>query len=722
SRTVGFLNGKNCSHTGGTGVIYLKTEFYIESNETIREVSIYDLTAPTPGQHPDYTALAADVLIPATHTSPAKYVSLYKVYNSAGTGNFTNGITWVDMTTSGSPKVLTEDSVFEVGHIYQVNIAVATIGNNVFATNSNTSPNVTAKVNGNTATASKWGEVGKSLQLSYRFPAAENQTVSKVAITGLNAPQHGKKADYTAEVAAESYTLKDTNNVFVKNGISWYDETGGYDMTANDTFIGGHTYVATVYLTPANGYQFAASVTGTINGKSAEVNAKSTLIEVKYTYTLAVNKITKVALEDLSAPATGAFPSYIAINKGDGYKLKNRNDNYYRNGICWSYMDGSDLPTFGYTFEGGKQYQVTIYLTAEAGYEFDVSSGGALNVKATLNGNNVPDILGNKDEIVLIYYFPAATATTGITSITISDVVAPVIGAKPTYTASVYDIGRTAIKTDDDDRFTKNGVTWYNEKTGNAITVGSSTTFEADIPYSVVVSVTAKDGYSFGANVPGTINGKEAKLIASDTYNLYYQYDFPALKAEIVTPPANTEVQTPVQVETTFSDVPENAYFHDPVQWAVANQITNGTSTTTFSPNTTCSQAHILTFLWRAVGSPASEMANPYSNAVVTSNQYFYTPFIWSWEKGLIGNTAHDPNAPCSRSDVVTYLWKLAGKPKAAKASFADVAADAPYAQAVAWAVEQGITNGTSATTFSPNDTCTRGQIVTFLWRYMESK
>ena len=115
-------------------------------------------------------------------------------------------------------------------------------------------------------------------------------------------------------------------------------------------------------------------------------------------------------------------------------------------------------------------------------------------------------------------------------------------------------------------------------------------------------------------------------------------------------------------------------------------------------------------------------MASPYSNPAVTPNQYFYTPFVWSWEKGLIGNTAHDPNAPCSRSDVVTYLWKLAGKPKAAKASFTDVASNAPYAQAVAWAVEQGITNGTSTTTFSPNDTCTRGQIVTFLWRYMESK
>ena len=88
----------------------------------------------------------------------------------------------------------------------------------------------------------------------------------------------------------------------------------------------------------------------------------------------------------------------------------------------------------------------------------------------------------------------------------------------------------------------------------------------------------------------------------------------------------------------------------------------------------------------------------------------------------MVGNTKHDPNAPCSRADVVSYLWKLEGKPAAAKSNFTDVSANAEYADAVAWAVANGITSGTSKTTFSPNDTCTRGQIVSFLYRYVNGK
>lgn len=163
----------------------------------------------------------------------------------------------------------------------------------------------------------------------------------------------------------------------------------------------------------------------------------------------------------------------------------------------------------------------------------------------------------------------------------------------------------------------------------------------------------------------------------------------------------------------------QSDYFYDPVLWAIEKGVTIGTSATTFFPHTTCSQDHILTFLWRAVGSPEPTIASPYSNAAVKSDQYFYKAFVWAWEKGLIGNTAHDPHAPCSRSDVVTYLWKLDGSPKTDYSNFTDVPASAPYAQAVAWAVQNGVTYGTSDTTFSPDATCTRGQIVTFLWRYM---
>lgn len=166
-----------------------------------------------------------------------------------------------------------------------------------------------------------------------------------------------------------------------------------------------------------------------------------------------------------------------------------------------------------------------------------------------------------------------------------------------------------------------------------------------------------------------------------------------------------------------FNDVLETDYYADPVQWAVDGNITSGTSATTFSPNATCSTAQILTFLWRAKGSPepVDGEALPFSD--IKESDYYYKAALWAKENGLISGTTFNGNTPCTRASTMTYMWKLAGSPSASNSSFTDVSSTADYSQAVAWAVEQGITAGTSATAFSPNQTCTRGQIVTFLYR-----
>lgn len=165
----------------------------------------------------------------------------------------------------------------------------------------------------------------------------------------------------------------------------------------------------------------------------------------------------------------------------------------------------------------------------------------------------------------------------------------------------------------------------------------------------------------------------------------------------------------------SFNDVAETDYFFESVKWAVEKGITDGTTDTTFSPAQTCSTAHILTFLWRAVGSPEVSIDNPFGD--ISGSEYYYKPALWAYENGLVSGNAFNGSSDCTRSMTVTYLWKLAGKPEAAPASFSDVAANDEYAEAVAWAVAEGITDGTSDTTFSPAQTCTRGQIVTFLWR-----
>ena len=166
-----------------------------------------------------------------------------------------------------------------------------------------------------------------------------------------------------------------------------------------------------------------------------------------------------------------------------------------------------------------------------------------------------------------------------------------------------------------------------------------------------------------------------------------------------------------------YTDVNPDGYYAVPVTWGIQQGITNGTTATTFSPNNTCSRAHILTFLWRACGSPTPYQDNPFTD--VPANSYYYQAALWAAENGLVRNEGEfNGGAPCSRAEAVTYLWKLSGDEYAdGVTDFTDVQNGTDIAKAVQWAVECGVTNGTTATTFSPNNTCTRAQIMTFLYR-----
>lgn len=170
----------------------------------------------------------------------------------------------------------------------------------------------------------------------------------------------------------------------------------------------------------------------------------------------------------------------------------------------------------------------------------------------------------------------------------------------------------------------------------------------------------------------------------------------------------------------SFTDVPESAYYYDAVIWAVKTGITVGTSETTFSPDDVCTRAQIVTFLWRAAGSPAPEKAAmPFTD--VAADSYYYDAVLWAVENGITAGTSEttfSPDAKCSRAQAVTFLWRAAGCPDIrALNPFSDVTAKDYYYNAVMWAIETGITVGTGSSTFSPNIICTRAQIVTFLYR-----
>lgn len=176
--------------------------------------------------------------------------------------------------------------------------------------------------------------------------------------------------------------------------------------------------------------------------------------------------------------------------------------------------------------------------------------------------------------------------------------------------------------------------------------------------------------------------------------------------------PTTPVEQTP---STGFTDVKASDYFATPVAWAIEKEITNGTGDNKFSPGQNCTNAQILTFLWRAYGKPEPTISNPFTNTIPEA---YTKAAIWAYEKGMVSGTTFDVDGLCSRALAVTYMWQAAGCPTPATTSnFTDVPVDAAFATAVSWAVENAITTGTSATTFAPNDICTRGHIVTFLHR-----
>ncbi len=175
-------------------------------------------------------------------------------------------------------------------------------------------------------------------------------------------------------------------------------------------------------------------------------------------------------------------------------------------------------------------------------------------------------------------------------------------------------------------------------------------------------------------------------------------------------------------VYVPFEDVKEGDYFYDAVQWATDNAVTSGTSRETFTPYADCTRAQAVTFLWRAAGCPAPESTeNPFTD--VKADDFYYDAVLWAVENGItlgITDTTFDPNGPCTRGQVVTFLWRFAGEPVCeAENPFIDAAAGDYYYNAVLWAVENGITQGLTETTFAPNDHCNRAQAVTFLWRLL---
>ena len=232
---------------------------------------------------------------------------------------------------------------------------------------------------------------------------------------------------------------------------------------------------------------------------------------------------------------------------------------------------------------------------------------------------------------------------------------------------------------------------------------------------TVTITVKPDNGFKLDELTVIDKNGNELKL--TDKGNGKYTFTMPASKVEIKA----TFVK---EVETSpFSDVSTSAYYYEAVKWAQEKGITGGIGNGLFGPNQPCTRAQIVTFLWRAAGSPEPKSMSSFSD--VSADSYYAKAVAWAVENGITtgtGDGKFSPDATCTRAQSVTFLFRAIGKLVDSKAEFSDVLTDSYYANAVAWAVENGVTNGIGDGLFGPDNSCTRAQIVTFLFRAYQGK
>ena len=233
---------------------------------------------------------------------------------------------------------------------------------------------------------------------------------------------------------------------------------------------------------------------------------------------------------------------------------------------------------------------------------------------------------------------------------------------------------------------------------------------------TVTITVKPDSGYVLETLTVTDKNGNELTL--KDKGNGKYTFTMPAGKVEV-----KATFMEDNSVLNFFYDVPNGAYFYEAVKWAVDKGVTNGLSDTMFGPYESCTRAQIVTFLWRAAGSPEPKTASSFTD--VPANAYYAKAVAWAVENGITNGmtaTTFAPDATCTRGQSVTFLYRALKGTASGSANFTDVKSDAFYADAINWAVANNVTNGTSNTTFSPNADCTRAEIVTFLYRAYQGK
>ena len=538
-------------------------------------------------------------------------------------------------------------------------------------------------------------------------------------------------------------------------GIGTYDGCHGVeDLQLDNVTIDGFSYGLYFGKNPAAG-------TGPFNEEDVKITANDLVVQNCYIKGAYFEKLTDSTFTDCSFTDNGNDPDEVASNNNKDWMC----------GVDINLKNGSyeDIAFIDCTFTGnGANKGTALHIKArdDGDYGPDTTLNGVTVTGCTFKDNNEPDgapiVLGepgkNNQTPVNVNIQPDVDYVNNLAKdayVTITfnsaggDPVPSIVAKKggqielPTCTiggnysfmgwrldSKTYDAGEI-ITVNEDLTFTAQ---WYQPSGGGSSSGGSSSSSSGDYAITVdagkhgdvsvspkradkgdtvTITVDPDKGYEVDEVIVTDKDGDSIRV--RDRGDGEYTFTMPDSKVTV-------EV-TFVEAgdELSFVDVAKSDYYYDAVKWAVENGVTTGVTDTIFAPGNPCTRAQTVTFLWRAAGMPqAANRVNPFTD--VSVNDYYYEAVLWAVENGITGGTTattFSPNATCTRAQVVTFLWRYSKEDASILPVFTDVAEGDYYYGAVAWAVENGVTTGVTDTSFVPGNPCTRGQIVTFLYRYM---
>ena len=580
------------------------------------------------------------------------------------------------------------------------------------AVNENVLAHITIK---NPTAATKIVEMPSgAITVTYTLPAAADDKIVNGAAVSITPPASGATPNTTAAVTGTAHCTAST--------VTW---------TPDEAAFGEKAYTATVTLTAETDYTFANDAVFTINGHKVTPEAGSTTTSVTLSY----------AFPALAGPHTHTYGSWIFATPDTHIRYCTTNDGSYEEAphSITSWTDKGDGKTHtGTCTDCGYEktenhswevdHEVPPTVTAEGTRYYKCSACAAdktesipklieYSVTVKDDGNGTASASPAKavagTEITLSakaksgYHFKEWKVVTG--SVIITD-------NKFTMPDEAVEIKAIFEKNTSTGGGTGTGATTY------PITVKSAKNGDVTASHrsaakgvTVTLTVDPDKGYVLDTLTVLDVKDKEIKLTEK---NGKFTFTMPASK---VTVAATFKASAPTG-KNPFIDVPAGSYYEDAVVWAVEKGITSGTSAVTFDPNGICTRAQAVTFLWRAAGSPAPKSMNSFAD--VPADAYYAKAVAWAVENGITSGTGggkFSPDATCTRAQIVTFLYRAAGSPAVSGGSvFSDVKAGAYYADAVTWAASKGITGGIGNGLFGSDNNCTRAQVVTFLYRYVE--